>query len=79
MIDECGGVLRGCTSEWLWGFITYFSSCSGYIVEPLSVLKGLRLWKEFEYQAIELHIESKVVVQNILDSGQSSIIGMRLI
>lgn len=43
-----------------------------------AMLGGLRLKKDFEFRAIQLHIDSKVLVQNILDFGQGSIIRMRL-
>lgn len=56
-----------------------FSFYSAYIVELLGVLEVLKLAKESELQAIELHIYSKMVIQNILDFKHDSIIKMRLI
>lgn len=44
------------------------------------MLEGLRrLEKEIGFQDIKLNIDSNVVVQNILDYGQGSIIGMQLV
>lgn len=33
LINGCGGLLRGYTSEWIGGFTIYLSSCSACIVE----------------------------------------------
>lgn len=43
------------------------------------MLEGLRLVKELGFPDIKLHIDFKMIVQNILDFGQGSIIGMRLV
>lgn len=79
LIVGCGGILRGCTGEWLRDFARYLSSYRAYIAKFWSVREGLRLSNTFGFQAIELHIDFKVVIKNILDYKQGSIIGMRLV
>lgn len=73
------GLLRDCIDEWLEGFVRYFGSCNAYIAELWGVLKWLKLAKEMNFWVIEIHIDSEVVVQNILDIGYGSIIGMWLV
>lgn len=69
LIAECGDILiRGCLSEWLGGFARYLGSYNTYIVELWGVLERLILSKKLRCRS------SKVVVQNILNSRQSSII-----
>lgn len=70
-----GSLSRGCTGELHRGFTIYMGSCNACIVELCGVLEGLRLPKEFKFRTIELHIDFKVVVQNILDYGHGCIIG----
>lgn len=49
LIFVCGGLLRGCTNEWLGGFTRYLGSCSVYIVELWCILEGLILTKELKF------------------------------
>lgn len=51
--------------EWQGGFARFLGSCSAYIIELWGVLDF-----ELRFRAIEFHIDSKVIVQNILDSEQ---------
>lgn len=65
-------LIRGCKSEWL----SETDSCSVYVAEFWSVLKGLILVKGLEFRVLGLHKNSKMVGWNILDFEYGSIIGM---
>lgn len=49
MITSCGGLVRGCTGDWIGGFAGYLGSYNAYIAELWDVLEGLRLEKDIGF------------------------------
>jgi ribonuclease HI len=54
--------VRGKTSEWHEGFARGFGDCDVIVVELRGVLEGLNYARQFDFQCIELHSDSQVVV-----------------
>jgi ribonuclease HI len=48
---------------------------NAYLVELWGILEGLKHVRRLNFRVVELHIDSLVVVRNIMDNKSSSIIG----
>jgi len=70
-IAGCGGLIRGSEGEWLAGFSKFLGKCNAFIAELWGVLEGLRCAKRMGFTAVELNVDSLVVV-NIVTSGKES-------
>lgn len=68
-IAGCGGLIRGSEGEWLAGFSKFLGKCDAFIAELWGVLEGLRCAKRMGFTAVELNVDSLVVV-NIITSGK---------
>jgi ribonuclease HI len=78
-IAGCGGIIRGSDGEWLGGFAKRIGKCSAYMAELWGVYEGLRYVRRLGFQAIEVEIDSSLVV-NILNSNKiGSIMGSSLV
>ncbi|GAU17445.1 hypothetical protein TSUD_233230 [Trifolium subterraneum] len=74
-----GGVLRGNDGEWLGGFSKFIGQGDSFAAELWGVFEGLKLARHFNFSAVELHIDSLVVVKAITNSDNGSLRGRSLI
>jgi len=78
-IAGCGGIIRGSDGEWLGGFAKRIGKCSAYMAELWGVYEGLRYIRRLGFQAIEVEVDSSLVV-NILNSNKNgSIMGSSVV
>jgi ribonuclease HI len=75
----CDGVIRGSDGEWLGGFANVLGYGNAYLAELWGVLEGLKHAKRLNFRAVELHIDSLVVVQNITAKRSNNIVGRTLV
>jgi ribonuclease HI len=75
----CGGIIRGSHGEWLGGFAKGVGTCSAFVAELWGVFEGLKFAKRLGFMAIELNIDSSVVVQVIKTGRLNSSVGMTLV
>jgi ribonuclease HI len=68
----CGGVLRGSDGEWLGGFSKFIGQGKLFVTELWGVFEELELARRFNFSAVELHIDSLVVVKAITTSGNGA-------
>ncbi|MCI24501.1 ribonuclease H protein, partial [Trifolium medium] len=78
-IAGCGGLIRGSDGEWLGGFAKFLGACSAYVAELWGVLEGLNLARRLGFRAVELHVDSDVVVQVIHSGVSKSSMGRMLL
>ncbi|MCH91455.1 putative non-LTR retroelement reverse transcriptase [Trifolium medium] len=71
----CGGIIRGSG----WNFSKYIGIGSAYVAELWEVLEGLMYVRMMQFQFIELHVDSLVVVQAISSHGHGSWKGKALV
>jgi hypothetical protein len=69
---RCGGLIRGCAGEWLSGFSKFIGNCSAYVAELWMRWKVRSMQGDLDF-AMELHINSQVVVNMIHDGNSMSI------
>jgi ribonuclease HI len=74
----CGGVIRGCDGEWLGGFAKGVGLCSAFVAELWGVLVGLKFVRRLGFLKVELHIDSKAVVQVVETRKLRSSLGVAL-
>jgi ribonuclease HI len=75
----CGEVIRGSDGEWLGGFTNFLRFGNAYLAELWGVLESLKHDKRLNFRAVELHIDSLVVVQNITAKRSNNIVGRTLV
>ncbi|MCI05125.1 ribonuclease H protein [Trifolium medium] len=68
----CGGVIKGSAGEWLGGFSKFIGNINAYVAELWGVLEGLKIARRLNFRALELHVDSVVVVQAISGNGHGS-------
>jgi ribonuclease HI len=78
-IAGCGGVLRGNNGEWICGFSKGLGACSAYVAELWGVFEGLKLALSHGFLRVELHVDSKVVVNTISFAKGGSSTGWTLV
>ncbi|PNX83714.1 ribonuclease H [Trifolium pratense] len=76
---RCGGVIRDSQGEWLGGFAKGVGSCSAFVVELWGVFERLKYAKSLGFMAIELNINSSVVVQVIKTDRLKRSVDMTLV
>jgi ribonuclease HI len=74
----CGGVIRGCDGEWIGGFAKGVGLCSAFMAELWGVLEGLKYVRRLGFLKVELHIDSKAVVQVVETRHLRSSLGVAL-
>ncbi|CAJ2662636.1 unnamed protein product [Trifolium pratense] len=75
----CGGIIRGSQGEWLGGFARGLGNCSAIIAELWGVAEGLSYARRLGFTAVELNVDSVVVVQAIKTGRFSSSVGLPLV
>ncbi|GAU10733.1 hypothetical protein TSUD_425170, partial [Trifolium subterraneum] len=75
----CGGILRGSEGEWLGGYAKFIGKGNAYIAELWGVMEGLELARRMKFQAVELHVDSFVVVQALTNDSIGSPCGSAII
>ncbi|MCI08973.1 ribonuclease H protein, partial [Trifolium medium] len=68
----CGGILRGSEGEWLGGFAKFIGKGNAYIAKLWGVLEVLLLARRLNFKAVELHVDSLVVIKTISEDGRGS-------
>jgi hypothetical protein len=63
----------------LGGFANFLGFGNVYLAELWGVLEGLKHVKRLNFQAVELHIDSLIVVQNITPKRSNNIVGRTLV
>lgn len=74
-----GGIIRGSDSEGLGGFAKSIGVCSAYMVELWGLYEGLRYARILGFQAIELNVDSLVVVNARTQNERGSPMGRSLV
>ena len=67
-----GGVLRNHRGDWIKGFAANFGMCSSVKAEMLALLQGLRLARNLGIARLEVHMDSKVVVDIMTGATNSN-------
>ncbi|PNX94270.1 ribonuclease H [Trifolium pratense] len=75
----CGGIIRGSQGEWLGGFARGLGNCSAIVAELWGVAKGLSYARRLGFTAVELNVDSVVLVQAIKTGRFSSSVGLPLV
>ncbi|MCH79377.1 putative non-LTR retroelement reverse transcriptase [Trifolium medium] len=75
----CGGILRGSDGQWLGGFAKSIGICNAFIAELWGVFEGLKYARSLGYNAIDLNVDSMIVVQAIRTGKTRSILGHNLV
>jgi len=75
----CGGVLRDDNGKWICGFSKWLGVCSAYVAELWGVLEGLKMARERGFHKVELDVDSKVVVSNLVDGKGGPVTGLSLL
>jgi ribonuclease HI len=75
----CGGVIRGNEGEWLHGFSKLIGRGDVYIAELWGVFEGLKLAKRMNFDKVEVRIDARVVLEDIVHKKASNICGKTLV
>ena len=67
-----GGVLRSHRGDWIKGFAANFGVCSSMKAELLALLQGLQLARNLGISRLEVHMDSKVVVDTLTGTTKSN-------
>jgi ribonuclease HI len=75
----CGGVIRGSDGEWINGFSKLIGRGDVYIAELWGVLEGTKMARRMNFSKVEVRIDSKEVVNDIMHHKPSRMCGKALV
>jgi ribonuclease HI len=75
----CGGAIRGSDGEWINGFSKLIGRGDVYVAELWGVLEGIGMARRMNFSRVEVRIDSKEVVNDIMHHNSSRMCGKALV